>query len=322
MKRILSKYSNLIYVGLLALMLIVSFLGVIFYPNFFETHFYINPLFIYSAYVFATIFIFYKYDFLNNKANKLKIIALLFLVVLFVLSKSIEDLTYRNFIFSKLHIHYKELIYPISILLFDLYITNRLKIRTNIKSHLNLNTVIVILVVITLISNFLGISSKMKKDFIFMIYNFNVLDDQKLEYKLGRSFYRYIQFVLDNTSKKSNLLLPPFPYPKPAYPWPQTGNYVYLRYFLYPRSLTNGDEYNPNVSLENIDYVLIAWGETETTSGEYTHGWPKFDVPAEYIILMNEDGTTTKEMGDYKYKNRKADNEWGVIKVDKKRAYE
>jgi hypothetical protein len=58
-----------------------------------------------------------------------------------------------------------------------------------------------------------------------------------------------------------------------------------MRYFLYPRVLVSGKEYEPSIDINQFDYVLIVWRETHTTSGVYSHGWPKFDVPTEYIVV-------------------------------------
>jgi hypothetical protein len=130
---------------------------------------------------------------------------------------------------------------------------------------------------------------------------------------IGEDFYNFTQFINKNTPESATVLIPPR-----GFPWPQTGNVGYIRYFIYPREIAKGKEYEPAHDYESkrIDYVLIAWGETPTTSHGFTHGWPKFDVEAEYILYLNKDGGVTKKPGNYVYDEHKNNKYWGLIKIN------
>lgn len=145
-----------------------------------------------------------------------------------------------------------------------------------------------------------------------MVSHLNATYDRKMEESLGKTFFDYVVFVKKNTPEGARILIPPYS----AFPWPQTGNFAYMRYFLYPRELVSGEEYKPAQNLENFDYVLIAWGETPTTSGSFTHGWPKFDVNSKEITLLTANGNIIKMNSNYIYSKLKGRELWGLIKID------
>jgi len=113
--------------------------------------------------------------------------------------------------------------------------------------------------------NFTDSGSYAAREIIFMINNPRATYDQKMELKVGKQFYNYVLFVKNNTPEDSTILIPPFP----TWPWAQTGNIPYMTYFLYPRTLLNGKEYTPGYDLkkDDIDFVLVAWGELAATPG-------------------------------------------------------
>ena len=139
--------------------------------------------------------------------------------------------------------------------------------------------------------------------------------ETKMRERVGPIFYDYVQFIKSNTPENSALLIPPYP---GAWPWPQTGNDAYMRYFLYPRTLINGKQFESGLDYkeEGIDYVLIAWGEGSIESNGFTHGWPKFDVPAKRILYLK--GEPAKSRDDYYlYKDHVSTGSWGLIEVRK-----
>ena len=150
-------------------------------------------------------------------------------------------------------------------------------------------------------------------NFQFMIANPHATYDDKMRRVAGTLFYNYSLFVNKYTPKNASILTPP-----QSFPWPGSGNVAYFRYFTYPRNIYNGKESEPPSKevLSKTDFVLLNWGETDQTEGAYTHDWPKFDVKAEKIIFMSEDGTFEGEVkGDYKYKDYKGKRVWGIIVV-------
>jgi len=150
-----------------------------------------------------------------------------------------------------------------------------------------------------------------KNMIIFSPYNL------KMRHKLGAYVVDYYEFVERNTPKDAKILIPP-----QGFPWPMTGNAAYSRYFLYPRHLISGKEREMGVDLkkENIKYVLVIWGESGELQYDFTHGWPKFSVPAKRIIykkptdeIFNFEKIILEK--DFDPKDIKKDL-WGLIEVD------
>lgn len=144
--------------------------------------------------------------------------------------------------------------------------------------------------------------------------------EEKLRVKLGWFYYDYIQFIKRQTPEDAVVLVPP-----QGFPWPATGNVAYLRYFLYPRYLINGDERESRVDLkkEGVEYVLLDWGESRTEY-DYTQGWPKFWLPAKRIIYKKElsyPGDFEAEVVEKDYDPGDPINfkKWGVIELDQER---
>ena len=172
-----------------------------------------------------------------------------------------------------------------------------------------------ILVVVVLLGNLAGVINRITYGNLYVLRHLNASYDDKMKEKVGTVFYNFTQFIVKNTPENAYLLIPP-----QAFPWPQTGNGAFMRYFVYPRDVAIAGEYafdRDDVELKDFDYVLLAWGEGDVKD-QHTHGWPKFDVPAEKVIFMNEDGSFAGEtVGDYIYERYKGNNVWGLIKVKK-----
>ncbi len=142
----------------------------------------------------------------------------------------------------------------------------------------------------------------------------------KIRHKLGPKVVDYYEFVKRKTPEKAKILIPP-----QGFPWPMTGNAAYSRYFLYPRHLISGKEKEPGIDLkkEKIEYVLIIWGESGELQYDFTHGWPKFSVPAKRIIYKKP----TTEIFNYEEIVLEKDFDpadiqeewWGLIEVDLER---
>lgn len=317
-KKVITKYYWIIYF----LVILISILNVVFYPEFVLRRLHINPVFIYVLFIAVSflhkIYKNQKDTHIDTFFHKFNVVLLCFSLITLLLTNIVEGLTYKNFIFSKFHIHPSELIYPFFVILVEIIFSLNLKDTKNkvgegLKKVMNIKTIILPFVILIFINNLLGVFDKMQKDAKYLIQNPFSTKKEIMKFKVGDLFYNYSEFIISNTEPTAKILLPPFP----VYPWPQTGNAVYFRYFLYPRTLTSGSEYTPNTDLNKIDYVLVAWGETPTTSLGVTHGWPKFDVAAEYTLFLNKDGSSTKVEGNYNYEKYKNIELWGIIKVKK-----
>ena len=244
----------------------------------------------------------------------------------FLIFSFFELISYPNFVFSNFHLHPNALIWPFALsaalYIFGYQVQNLLNLEVwkvkgkivlrKIKS-LDLFACLICLVVLAIF--FINLSKNIQNfrdNLIYILRNPRISTEQKLRKKVTPIFYDYVVFINKNTPEDAKILIPP-----QGFPWPQSGNYAYIRYFIFPRAGTSGKEYEPGINIQEkgISYVLLAWGETETTEYGYTHGWPKFDIPADWITYYDEKGNTYKKDGNYYYKEFAGKKVWGVIKV-------
>lgn len=317
-------YTSFLFPFLWLSALVVSLVETYFYQGVVLKHTSFNPAYLYMVFAAIGLFSFFargsKEGVFLNFFRRPSLLATLLFGVGFTAFNLLDTFKYSNFVFSTYHVQPEGLITSFVLSLYMYIVSSRNIIFVgykNIKSFSRLKYLVMAILLWILTQNIYRLSLDSARDLAFMIKNPNASYDQKMEEKLGKLFYNYALFIKANTPENAKILLPPFP----AYPWPQTGNYAYIRYFLYPRTVLNGNEYNAGHDLvgEGIDYVLIAWGETESTSGGYSHGWPKFNVKAEKITYMVNDGDKRRieKSGDYIYDNVKNTELWGVIKVKK-----
>lgn len=247
------------------------------------------------------------YNFIYNISKVLAIAVGFSLLIL----NYLEETIWPNYVLSTFHIRLAYLGWVFLLLFLFLFI----KITSKTMKRKYFSKIIIFGVMWIVISNLLSIVIIFSRQVAFIVRHPNASYDEKMEEKVGKFFYDYTLFVKENTPENSIILIPPFP----AYPWIQTGNAAYLRYFLYPRTLLNGGEFTTNYDLkkENIDYVLLAWGEVPVDFDYHVHGWPKFDVEAEKVVYMIGEKDKKEEVGDYVYKKVENKELWGVIKVKK-----
>lgn len=303
-----NKLYKLSFVVALVATLVESFT----YTGFIKSHFFINSSYL-VIFLILTGFlkiIFDKKD-IKTKIAICDVVPFLMSLILYVSFKLFDRFIYPNFVFSKVHIQPDNLFWVAVVLSIPVFVAV-VKIDYS-KKESRLPTAIMALCLSLVGFNLFKIYKIINSSLIFMIKNPTATYEVKMQEKVGKTFYKYTQFIDTYTPEDANLLIPP-----QAFPWPQSGNGAFLRYFTYPRNLGNGGEFSAgtNINWKNIDFVLLDWGETPTTEGKYTHEWPKFDVPADKIIFMNEDGTFASEIkGDYKYANYKGKKVWGLIVV-------
>lgn len=304
------KLLYLAWWGVFGLAVMIAFLP----PDFFERHYHINMALILIAMGVSLSFL--KLLTIKGKTpiqiitekfiNKLTLTTL----GLYGLLNILEKITYPNFIFSKLHLHLETLYIPVLLTL--LFAGVHFKRNRKIFNKKFLSMAALTTIIIAIIANNIRIIFTIYSgQFMYMFKNLNNSYDQKMAYITGERFYYYAKFIKESTPPDSTILIPPM-----GFPWPQTGNGGYINYFLYPRKLVNGKEYDPNVDLKNIDWVLIDYGETETTQYGYTTGWPKFNVPASMIVIY-DNGTVTTINKNYIYKDFAGKKAFGLIKVAK-----
>lgn len=228
--------------------------------------------------------------------------------------KVVNRLTYPNFVFSHFHIQPNNMQMTAFLSLMPTLAFTFPKV--NLKKVFRVNFIFLSFLLIVIILNFYKIYKDENWALQFIIKNPRATYADKMRRAVGPVFYNYTQFIVKNTPENSLLLIPP-----QAFPWPQSGNGAFMRYFVYPRNLGNGGERKldrEKLSIKDFDYALLDWGETESVEPPFTHGWPKFDIPAEKIIFMSEDGNFASEIkGDYKYKEYENKRVWGLIKIKK-----
>jgi hypothetical protein len=181
------------------------------------------------------------------------------------------------------------------------------------KKLLNIQTLIYTIAIFIICYNLFLIYKSKWRSYQQIISNPQASYDDKMRNTIGDLIYNYALFVKKYTPENSSILVPP-----QAFPWPGSGNIGYFRYFVYPRTIESGDEFEApsKNSLAKIDYILLNWGETDRVEYPHTHDWPKFDVKAEKIIFMNRDGSFGGEVGgNYYYKDYKDKQVWGIIVV-------
>lgn len=232
-------------------------------------------------------------------------------VALYIILKIVNRLSYPGFVFNILHIQPDSLKWPALVSLIPgiiiFYLHGSFRKLPKIQLAIGLAVVAVVFSNINAIYK----SSWVTYRFI-LLHPFGSYTD-RMKYTVGPLFYSYSMFIDKYTPKNATILIPP-----QAFPWPRSGNVGLIRYFLYPRKLSNGKELTgpTKEALNSIDYILLNWGDLDQVESTFTHGWPKFDVKAEKIIFMNEDGSFGGEVkGDYRYKDYKDKKVWGIIVV-------
>lgn len=246
-----------------------------------------------------------------RKIDKLVLFFFVFLLSFYIVLKVVNRLTSLDDLFSKLHIQPDNLIWPVLIsfvLVAIVWIP-----QINFRKLLNIQSIFLLFAFSIIVINLYSIYKTNWLTFRFVITHPYATYDDRMRKAIGDLTYNYTLFINKYTPPKASLLIPP-----QAFPWPASGNVPYFRYFVYPRVISNGDEFeSPSKdTLNKIDYVLLNWGETDMVEFPHTHDWPKFDVKAEKIIFMNEDGSFGGEVkGDYHYKDYKGKRVWGLIVV-------
>lgn len=305
------SYLEVIFLVLWLVTLFISLIEVVTYSGFFQKRvFFLNPhLLLIVVLGFALFFKFNKRtrDFYNTAVFKVNFLLMLILAGSYLIFNIMERKHFPNYVFSKFHLHPSGIILPLLLSLILFFVSSRLGLFE--RNILN------IFIPFLLLANLSRIDfTRIIADLKFIFFNRNLETTEKMKIKVGSFIYDYSQFIKNNTPENATILVPP-----QNNPWPQTGNVGYFRYFLYPRRLINGQEFDPGIDLrENkIDYVLIAWGESKI-EGSHKHGWPKFDLEAEKIIYYYPDSRRQKSFyEDYTYKDSAGSNVWGIIQIKK-----
>lgn len=314
--KVLFCKTDIVFILLWGLLIVIYLIESVTYSGFVFRHFHFNPILLIYAFLAAGIYLI-----ISKRKEKILIPDRLYKVnkfffitisIFYLFLSFLDVMNYQNYVFSKFHIFPENLFLVCGLSLYPIFLSKVKMIRINRKRQ----TWLLIFETISfwvLYLNIVKIHSMFIDQIRFMVNYPRATYNEKMSQMTGKMFYDYVVFVKKNTPENSKLLIPP-----QAYPWPQTGNAAYIRYFLFPRSVENGDQFEPSdLKKLGIDYVLLTWGETDSVNQGYTHVWPKYNVSAAEVILMKEDGNSESIKGNYVYENYKDKKVWGLIKVKK-----
>lgn len=299
------KYFLNLLNTILSIILLVSVIEALTYSGFFVKHFSFAVGLIFLFLVIIIFFVTLKISKSKFYRNSISILTVLVMIVYLSLN-FLESIKYSNYVFSHLRIHPEMLLLPV-ILMIIIFVLNGNEKRNYILFY----GIIILALGQYIIKDFYKIKGSRP---LFILKNINLSYDKKMEMLVEEKPYDYIMFIKSSTPDDSTILIPP-----QGYPWPQTSNEAYLRYFLYPRKLINGNEKDPEIDLKSVDYVLIDYGETDISQYGYTNIWPKFDVNGEYIIYWDPvSGKISKaNEGKYVYDMDDLSEKWGIVKIRK-----
>lgn len=208
-----------------------------------------------------------------------KLILIPSVVFIFIALNYADMRNYTGYVFGTYHIH------PQNLLLTSIFVTC---LQSLSYYHLSLNqlkknifpSILGIVVSYALIS--VGINSTW---IIASNYNYLVRPDlrsydARMEAVWG-DFYKYIQFVRDNTESNSTIAHPP-----QVNPWQMEGNQLVSRYFLYPRQLNSTmDDFYPAIS--KSDWLMISNGTPRFYPADF-EGFPSEPIALSDIKLLNK----------------------------------
>jgi len=306
-----SKFSTiLVYFVLISYFLL--FLESFTYHGFLKKHFYFDTL---LFLILVIIYLLWFFTVFKGKITEKLTLFLrihkyfyIFLIAVFVLFQVVEQLTFPNFIFSKLHLIPTNLIFPLVLgtSLFFLGEYGQIILKEKNGKPIFLAVILSIIIPLFIFGIFYGsiLLGMVLKENFFILTNLDISQADKFRKEMG-VVYDLTQLVSEKTEESARILIPP-----QISPYDMTGNVGFFRYFVYPRFPVNGGL--NNLSLSGIDYVLIARGEAKGAALEF-YNWPKEIVKAEKIFILRENGQVEEIRSDYV--PEKFEGRWGLIKL-------
>lgn len=318
-KRIID-YNSILFPILWSLTIVFSIVEAFTYSGVIAKHMFLSFNFFLFLSITAGFLIKYTRSGTNYPLYKIILIlnkpVFLLFSLLVIFFPILEVAHFRNYVFSTYHIHPHGLLWPWFLSSFFIFLDLDFLVLPNFRrlsSEIIIKRVLLLgLVSWVLATNFFTVSAGVIKNLYTIVRYPFASYDEKMRKQTGTPFYDYTLFIKENTPSDATILIPP-----QGYPWPQTGNMAYLRYFLYPRYLVNGREKEAGVDLkkEKIEFVLLAWGESSELQYGFTNGWPKFDLKAKQIIYMIDEQNKKIVPGDSRY-DPEQKNLWGLIELD------
>lgn len=249
-----------------------------------------------------------KLNKINELVFKLNTFVFLGSLLIYLAMEWFEAGNFHNYVFSQIHVQPNNFLYLV-ILSGELFVVSKLIQQKKFSFKASIVNILLGAVLLFVFSEgSLRIINAATYSDLYIIRNLTASYDSKMTERWG-IYYRYMQFVKNNTSENSSILIPP-----QETPWLSTGNGGLDRYFLYPRSLGNGGRDDLS-NLKDYDYVMLAWGEWNNGTPD-SYGWPKIRIPAEEVVYFDPstEKVSTAE-GDYDPAKSSKIGVWGIIKV-------
>lgn len=246
--------------------------------------------------------------------NRWSTLPLMFVYFVFY---TIESRHYPNYVFSNYHLHLSMLaamcLYSIGISLVPLMEFIPSSIQNRLRSSLKADpwTTIGYLAMfclsgVLMVQSLLSVLPGTIISYSIILRHLDWSENQKIAYQVPIS--NFLQFVVEHTPESAIIAVPP-----QDNPWLTIGNAGYVRYFLYPRKVVNG---NLDWSIPNeATHVVIARG-TWLTPDPNRYGWPKQKINARRVWFYLWDTKTfvLSELTSYDPAQKSAyQSEWGLI---------
>jgi len=262
------------------------------YRGFLWKHFFLDTNFLMTLLVIFLTFV------NEDKRLTFKLNRFLFpvLVVFYFVLLSLDFVFYSNYVFSHFHIQPQNVLFLVltSILILASEEANNHRLLKRAKENVSyfLNFLIIFFMLYLFIASVPDVFNRAIYFDAGIFTHLNFSYDDKMR-NLWGDYYDFMNFVKSNTPADSSILVPPQDF------MATVGNVGLDRYFLYPRKLGNGKL--DDLSEANFQYVLIVpW-------------WPRVELPAEKILVLNPGGGITEVFGNYE--PAKIQNSWGIIKL-------
>lgn len=266
------------------------------YPSFTHKIFLIDSMWLMPLTLLSTCIAIITAKYINKSANSIFFnflnvnkLAMPIIVVVYFLSSLLEQQNYPNFVFSHYHLHISFfmniLILNVYIIIIEILLDYNFLMLKYIKipdlTPKNISKIIILLLIVAIISypvlrTFINISKMMIYHASLVIRNPNLNFDQRSKKVISN--YSYYKFLVEHTPESALIGVPP-----QRNPWLTIGNIGMVRYFLYPRKITQEPDKTKVPS--GVDYLVISSGDWASMDGKY--GWPEATVSAKKAWLYD-----------------------------------
>lgn len=297
--------------GLILFTYLCLFLETIKYPGFIGNHLFIDVKVYFALTIFLILFSDTKSKVLAIILKINRLILLPLFLVYFSLSL-LEGAHYTNYVLAIFHIHLDGLVLLVLFSLFIFLVDKFKDIVPKVKGKIGfIYLTMVFLIILFMVKNIAYVADNGFNRNSYILFHLNSSYDERMFYQWG-IFYQYMVFVKNNTPLDATVVVPP-----EQDPWLMgTGNYRFVRAFLYPRKIIPETLIIPDVKTFGPNtFILISWGQQECKP-EGCHGWPRQNIFAKKIFYKDPESSKvieTRENTNYKLEDDKY--VYGIIEI-------